>query len=98
MQEVFDKLTEYTLALREGLDTTLQASERPLIRDHLAAAAGMYARLHATAEISAIRELVQSEGRAHGRSFMSGQPGERIAATWAAFADEIGLGQQDPAS
>lgn len=93
MDDVFNKLTEYTLALKKGLDSTSQANERPLIINRLAAAAEMYALLHEKGEISAIRELVQSEVRAHSWSFISGKSGEDIATKWVAFTNEIGIKQ-----
>ena len=36
MVEIFNKLTDYTLALRDGLESTSEASERPLITARLA--------------------------------------------------------------
>jgi hypothetical protein len=94
VEDVFRKLGAYTLALREGLDRTSRADERPLLTERLAAAAEMYALLHEKGEISAIRDLVASEVRAHGRSFISGQSGKVISARWAAFTDAIDIKQQ----
>mgnify|MGYP000075399015 CR=1 FL=1 len=91
MKEIFEKLTDYTLALKEGLATTNQANERPLLTGRLAVAAEMYALLHQTENVSAIQELAQSELRAHGWSFISGQAGENIANKWVAFTNAIGI-------
>jgi hypothetical protein len=79
MVEVFNKLTDYTLALRDGLESTNEASERPLITGRLAAAAEMYAILHKSGDITSVHDLVHSEIRAHGWSFVSGQSGKDIA-------------------
>ena len=91
MEAVFEKLTEYTLALKEALANTHQANERPLITGRLAAAAEMFALLHKSGEVSVIRGLVLSEIGAHGWSFIAGTTGEDIAAKWAAFTEEAGI-------
>lgn len=93
MEEIFEKLTRYTLALKVGLETTAQASERSLISMRMATAAEMFAALHSSGKIESIQELVQSEVRAHGWSFISGQAGETIAKEWVAFAHAV-TGQQ----
>jgi len=93
MEDVFIKLTEYTLALKVGLETTHEASERPLITGRLAAAAEMYALLHQTGEVYSIYDLVRSELRAHGWSFISGEAGNVIATKWVAFTNEVGISQ-----
>ncbi len=93
MEEILDKLTEYTLALKAGLDTTTQANERPLITGRLAAAAEMFALLHDAGSLESVRELVKSEVRAHGWSFISGKAGEKTALKWVAFTNAIGVQQ-----
>ncbi len=85
MEEIFLKLTEYPLALKGGLESTSEASERPLLTGRLAAAAEIYALLHQSGEASDVHELVQSEIRVHGWSFISGQTREVIAKKWMAF-------------
>lgn len=95
MENVFKKLTAYTLTLQEALATTTEANERQLITHRLAAAAQMYARLHEKGERSAIRELVQSEVRAYGWSFIPGRRGEDIAEKWLPFTQAIGTDEQD---
>jgi hypothetical protein len=72
MEEIFNKLAEYTLALKAGLDTTNQANERPFITGRLAAAAEMFALLHSSRNVESIQNIVKSEVRAHGWSFISG--------------------------
>ena len=93
MEEIFEKLTEYTLALKVGIDSTNQASERPLISGRLAAAAEMFALLHSTGKLESVQELVRSEVRAHGWSFISGQAGDTIAKKWVAFTSAVGVQQ-----
>lgn len=91
MEAVFEKLTEYTLALKEAMANTHQANERPLITGRLAATAEMYALLHKSGEVSAVHELVRLEIRAHGWSFLSGTAGEVVAEKWAEFTEETGI-------
>lgn len=91
MEEVFNKLTEYTLALKAALDATNQANERPLITGRLAAAAEMFALLHSSKCVESIHELVKVEVRAHGWSFISGQAGETIGKKWVAFTNAVGV-------
>jgi uroporphyrinogen-III synthase len=93
MVEIFEKLTDYTLALREGLESTNEASERPLITGRLAAAAEMYALLHQSGDVTSIHDLVRSEVRAHGWSFVSGQAGKVVATKWVVFTSAVGIEQ-----
>ncbi len=93
MDEIFSKLTDYTLALKEGLAVTTQANERPLLTARLAMAAEMYALLHSHGKVSAISDIVKSEVRAHGWSFISGNEGELIATKWVAFTNAVGINQ-----
>ena len=90
MEDIFNKLTDYTLALKDGLEST---NERPLITGRLAVAAEMYALLHQSGDVSLIHELVLSEIHAHGWSFISGHSGEVIANKWVAFTNAIGINQ-----
>lgn len=93
MEEIFEKLTDYTLALKEELESTSEANERSLLTGRLAAAAEMYAVLHSTNDVSEIQELVQNEVRAHGWSFIAGSCGEIIASKWVAFTSAVGIEQ-----
>ena len=93
MEEIFEKLTEYTLALKEALDTTNQANQRPLLTKHLASAAEMFALLHRSGNVESIHELVATEVHAHGWSFISGAAGEIIATKWVAFTNAVGIPQ-----
>jgi hypothetical protein len=93
MEEILKKLTEYTLALKDGLEHTNVANERPLLTGRLAAAAEMYALLLSEGDASAIHKLVHSEVRAHGWSFISGSSGDTIAKKWVAFTNAIGIKQ-----
>ena len=76
-----------------GLESTNQASERQLISGRLAAAAEMFALLQSTGKLESVQELVKSEVRAHGWSFISGQAGETIAEKWVAFTSAVGVQQ-----
>ena len=93
MKDIFEKLTEYTLALKEGLESTHQANERPLLIARLAAAAQMYALLHSSGKAESVHEIVKTEIRGHGWSFISGQVGETIAKKWVAFTNAVGIPQ-----
>ena len=93
MEEIFEKLTEYTLALKEGLESTNQANERPLLTGRLAASAEMYALLHSSDNVESIHEIVKAEIRGHGWSFISGQAGETIATKWVVFTNAVGIPQ-----
>lgn len=95
MEEILDKLTEYTLALKEGMERTHEAIERPFLTGRLAAAAEMYALLHSTNDVLAIHDLVESEVHAHGWSFVAGPSGERIASKWVAFTAAVGVYQSN---
>jgi hypothetical protein len=53
----------------------------------------MYALLHQTGEVYSIYDLVRSEVRAHGWSFISGEAGNVIATKWVAFTNEVGISQ-----
>ena len=81
------------LALREGLESTHEASERHLITGRPAVAAEMYALLHQSGDVTSIHDLVHSEVRAHGWSFVSGQAGEVIAINWVEFTRAVGIEQ-----
>jgi hypothetical protein len=82
MEEILEKLTDYTLSLREDLANTKGANERSLLTKYLAAAAEMYALLYKHKNISAIEELVKEEMRSHGWSFISGEDGEKLVSNW----------------
>lgn len=79
------------MALKDGLEHTNEAEERPLLTSRLAAAAEMYALLNSKGDVSAIYELVQSEVRVHGWSFIAGATGKDIANKWVAFIDAVGI-------
>lgn len=91
MEEIINKLTDYTLSLTEALLSTREANERPLLTSRLAAAAEMYALLHKHQNISAIESIVKTEIRGHGWSFISGEAGTKIANNWVAFTDATGI-------
>jgi hypothetical protein len=93
MNQVFEKLTDYTLALKAALDSTNEANERPVLTKHLAVAAEIYATLHQFGDVESARKIVEGEIRHHGWSFMSGTEGEDIANKWVAFTDSLGIKQ-----
>ncbi|MGD8999597.1 MAG: hypothetical protein PVF75_04210 [Granulosicoccaceae bacterium] len=91
MEEILQKLTEYVLSLSEALDNDSNANDRPVLIKHLAASAEMYALLYKHQEISVIENLVKSEVRSHGWSFIAGSSGEKIANNWLAFTKATGI-------
>jgi hypothetical protein len=91
MEEIIEKLTSYTLALKEALETTKEANERPMLTNHLAAAAEMHALLSKNKNVAVIESIVKTEIRGHGWSFISGPLGENIAKKWVAFTDATGI-------
>ncbi|WP_251358517.1 hypothetical protein [Kangiella sp. TOML190] len=56
-------------------------------------AAEMYALLHESGNVASIHDLVHSEIRAHGWSFVSGQAGEVLANKWVVFTNAAGIEQ-----
>ncbi|WP_157465859.1 hypothetical protein [Colwellia sp. TT2012] len=93
MDEALVKLTEYVCAMSEALANDGNANDRPILTKHLAFAAEMYALLHKTHEVSAIHDLVKTEIRGHGYSFIAGASGESIAKKWVAFTESCGVKQ-----
>ena len=91
MDEVLNKLAEYTLSLKEALESTHEANERPFLVQRLAAVAEIFAILRLQNDVSAIEEIVQTEIRAHGWSFISGSAGEVIGQKWGAFTNAAGI-------
>jgi hypothetical protein len=91
MEILIEKLTDYTIALKEALESTNEANERPLLTSHLAAAAKMYALLYRERDVHSIEEIVKAEIHSHGWSAISGQAGENVANTWVAFTEETGI-------
>ncbi|NVJ49789.1 MAG: hypothetical protein HWE11_05345 [Gammaproteobacteria bacterium] len=87
MEDILDKLTDYTLALRDALDTTNEANERQQITKHLAVAAEMYALLNRHGNLASIESVFKSEIRNHGWSFISGEAGTNVAKKWIAFTN-----------
>jgi|GEM_PF-1620991 len=93
MEEVLDKLTEYVSALSDAFAVDGNANDRSILTKHLAAAAEMYALLHKHKEVSAIHDLVKTEIRGHGWSFIAGPSGDSIAKKWVAFTSAAGIKQ-----
>jgi len=85
MEEVFEKLADYVLLLSNALESDGNTNDRPMLIKHLAAAAEMFALLHKYNELSAIENIVKSEIRSHGWSYIAGPSGESIAHAWVAF-------------
>jgi hypothetical protein len=91
MEDILDKLTGYTFALRDALERTNEANERPKITKHLAAAAEMYALLHMHQSTDAIAHIAKVESRIHGWSNLSGETGEKVSKKWLEFIDAAGM-------
>ncbi len=93
MDEVLDKLTEYVTVMSEALANDGNVNDRPILTKHLAAAAQMYSLLHKNQNVSAIHDLVKTEIRGHGWSFIAGPAGKLIAQKWVAFTYAVGISQ-----
>lgn len=91
MEDILNKLTGYTLALRDALERTNEANERPKITKHLAAAAEMFALLYMHQTSDAIAHIVNVENRIHGWSYLSGETGEKVSKKWVEFIDAAGI-------
>ena len=91
MEDILNKLTGYTLALRDALERTNEANERPIITKHLAAAAEMYALLYMHKTIDAIEHIIRKESRSHGWSYLSSDAGEKVAQQWVEFIEATGI-------
>lgn len=91
MEDLFNKLTSYTFALKDAIERTNESSERPKITKHLAAVAEMYALLHMHHTGEAIRHIVVKEQRSLSLAPLSGSEGTKVAAQWLAFANAVGV-------
>jgi hypothetical protein len=91
MEDILNKLTGYTFALRDALERTNETNERPKITRHMAAAAEMYALLHMHQTSEAIAHIVEVENRIHGWSYLSGETGEKVQRKWVEFIDAAGI-------
>ena len=91
MEDILNKLTGYTFALRDALERTNETNERPKITRHMAAAAEMYALLHMHQTSEAIAHIVEVENRIHGWSYLSGETGEKVQKKWVEFIDAAGI-------
>ena len=91
MEDILNKLTGYTFALRDALERTNEANERPQVTKHLAAAAEMYALLYMHKTIDAIDHIVKREIRSHGLLYLSGEAGGDVAKKWVEFIDASGI-------
>jgi hypothetical protein len=78
-------LTAYVSVLAASADATVRAEDRAAYTRHLAAAARMFAALHA-GDSTTFGELVESERRAYGWGHLSGSAGAKAEAAFAAFA------------
>jgi hypothetical protein len=91
MEDILKKLTSYTFSLRDALERTNEASERPLITKHLAAAAEMYALLHMHQTVDAIGHIIEKENRGHGLLYLSGEEGSIATKKWGEFVNATEL-------
>lgn len=91
MEDILNKLTGYTFALRDALERTTEANERPKITKHMAAAADMYALLYMHQTSDAIAHIVKVESRIHGWSYLSGETGDKVKKKWVEFIDAAGI-------
>jgi hypothetical protein len=91
MEDILNKLTDYTLALKDALEVTNEPNERSQLTKHLAVAAQIYALLNKHGNIPSIENIVKSEIRNHGWSFISGEAGSNVADKWVVFTNATGI-------
>ncbi len=80
-----DALATYVSELARCADAATRAEDRAVYTAHLAAAARLFA-LARSGRSDAFAALLEAEGRAYGRGFLSGQPGRDAEAAFARFA------------
>jgi hypothetical protein len=90
MEDILNKLTRYTFALKDAVERTNESNERPKIIKHLAAVAEMYALLHMHQTVEAIGHIVKKESRSHSLSHLSGKEGKNVATKWVEFTNAAG--------
>ena len=85
MSELLQALAAYVSVLAASADATVRAEDRAAYARHLAAAARMFAALHA-GDSATFSELVETERRAFGWGYLSGSAGAAADAAFAAFS------------
>ena len=79
-------LADYIAVLEKSTSETNRAEDRLRYQQHLASAALMYALIAKHCSLEVLRQLVASERRSYGGSFLSGPPGEAAETAFDQFA------------
>ncbi len=79
-------LADYIAVLEQSASETNRAEDRSRYQQHLASAALMYAAIAKHCSLEGLRQLVASERRSYGWSFLSGPPGEAAETAFDQFA------------
>lgn len=79
-------LAAYIAVLGSGAEQTSRAEDRTTYRQHLAAAALMFASLH-RGDLKGFKALLASERCAYGWGFLAGDCGAAAEAAWTRFAE-----------
>lgn len=86
MQSLRHALANYIESLEAGSSRTHRAEERGLYQQHLAVAALMFVAIENQTSIAKVRELVASERRSYGWSFLEGPEGKAVETAFNEFA------------
>ena len=86
-----DALARYIEVLAAASRETTTAGDRPRYRDHLAAAAEMFAAMHFEGPSSKLKQLTESETRSYGLGYLSEDCGDRANSAFVAFVDLLDL-------
>ncbi len=79
-------LADYIAVLEKSASDTNRAEDRSRHQQHLASAALMYAAIAKHCSLEGLRQLVASERRSYGWSFLSGPPSEAAETAFDQFA------------
>ncbi len=79
-------LADYIAVLERSASETNRAEDRSRYQQHLASAALMYAAISKHCSLEGLRQLVASERRSYGWSFLSGPPGAAAETAFDRFA------------
>ena len=85
-----DALAKYIEVLAASARETTTASDRPRYRDHLAAAAEMFAAIQLESSSLELKRRIESEKRSYGVGYLSGVCGADATAAFVALAEQLG--------
>ncbi len=75
-RRTLETLAKYILVLRDSLEQTHCANDRPIYTKHLAAAAVMLAEYCESQDVARLQESIGTERRAYGWGYLSGTEGK----------------------